>query len=796
MFKKYEKIPASLHFTLHTVNLKRKMSSYFKLSFQRGNSYHGATDLVKPDDKGILKFEASYDTKCTLYLSKSDATTKPKKLKIILHRFTDQNTSKIYGKIVIDVSKYYGSKSVSYEEFEMESGRSIPPVLGISIIIKQAGKSVVGAIDQSDKSFIDENAEKIPVSDWDKTEIDTNDVLIQRHTDSKKKKKDKKRKTDVDSSESSEKSEKSEFSEKSEKSEVSEKDKEEKPKKKKSKKKKTEAKQESESEKEDKPHQHKSKVDGEKESTRESKVSAAAPASSDADKKEAFSVPDISDSDDKEEAKEKEDKPKKKKSKKKKTEIKQESDSDKSDKEERESSVKKERDSSAKSERQSTAKKDEDSDTNDSENSDKPEKKKKTKKSKKSEKQPDSQSTQTPAERSAQPTAEQAEQPESKQDKQGDDSKEDDKVRVRSTASTPIVIEKTKEDKKKGPSELDIEQMITSVIARSWSSNGRQIYLDAKRRIPLPAAVFTIFAVLNHTKFFSTAHVDNKEFASAMDTFFDEYENAPICDNCTSDQRFVTTLCLLLLVNRNANELGFAPERVKKFTTRLLPFLNDYARQIIAPLLINFEVLCNRFATARFEVDPLLEDFREVLDGIKSSLMYTTGINDYLLKHFMQLLDVKMLNKLLANPARFVFSKAIIWNSFLTAFLSAEKFELPLLRQAVWTLVMAVNMTSDNEPGEEVRENLCPTLDPKIIVFLLKNYKPDEMMPTAINWKKVADAVHVEDVGTYDPVRPTDIDDYELAGQKLKIQVWNQVQIESSLLKLYPYLAAYSVASP
>ena len=131
----------------------------------------------------------------------------------------------------------------------------------------------------------------------------------------------------------------------------------------------------------------------------------------------------------------------------------------------------------------------------------------------------------------------------------------------------------------------------------------------------------------------------------------------------------------------------------------------------------------------------------------------------------------------------------------MTAFLSAEKCELPLLRQAVWTLVMAVNMTSNNEPGEEVRQTLCPTLDPKIIVYLLKSYKPDDMMPTQINWKKVADEVHIDDVDGYEPVRPVDIDDYNLAGEKLKVQSWNQIQIEKSLLKLYPYFPAYYVPS-
>ncbi|OHT09228.1 hypothetical protein TRFO_21972 [Tritrichomonas foetus] len=371
--------------------------------------------------------------------------------------------------------------------------------------------------------------------------------------------------------------------------------------------------------------------------------------------------------------------------------------------------------------------------------------------------------------------------------------KEQDKVE-KVEEEKPKEDEEVKADKKPKTAEIDIEQLIKAVLARSWTNTTEKpIFLDLRKKVPLPAAVFPIFSVFQHTKLFISTSVEKKKFTEAVDTFFNEYEKAPLCDNVTTENRFVTTLVLLLLINQEGHDLGFAPDRVQVFTEQMISYLNYYAKQIVSPLLINFEVLCNRFATARFEVDPLLDDFKQVLSGIRGSLNYTNGINGYLMKQFMTMLDTKMLNKILNNPSRFVFSKAITWNSFLTAFQGVERLELPLLRQAVWALVMAVNMTSEDEPCDEVRENLCPTLDSKIIVYLLKNYKPDEMMPTQIDWKRVATAVGIDDVNGFEPVKAEEIPEFESAGQKLKINNWNHVKIEERLMKLYPYLSKYSV---
>lgn len=729
MFKRYEKIPATLRFTLHHVNLKRKVNSDFKLSFARG-SFKGATELVHPDDKGLLKFEASYDTKCTLYLSKSDATTKPKKLKIVLHRFTDENTSKIYGKIVIDVSKYYGSSSVSYEELEMESGRSIAPVLAISIIVQQSGQSVTGQIDPNDKSFIDEDTERIPINDWDKTEIDPQGSSKKKGA-AKKKLQKSKDESDMESSDT-----------------------------------------ESEKPAPKHHHHHKAPKDDDSQSTdhesttdehseHEAPKASPIPLKEVKPKAQDKKAESILDSDSERPTDSEDEKPKKKPKK-------------KTPKEENEAAV-----AAAAAEAVHHKKEDHEAEA-------KPNEKAK----------PDTK----PAPKEAKPAPKEAKP--SKDDHEDEDSKAPTKDKKPMNNSTPVF--KSSQAKGEGveadltPPPPTIAQLFTAVLAKPWRNIGDTVYLGTKERIPMPCAVFPIFAVLRHTNVFVPATVPKELFEKSMDTFFDLYKKAPISENYTSEQKFFTTMAIVLLVNQTKGQHGqthslydFDLIRVDYFTKRLLPFMNDYARKIVSPYLTNFEILCNRYATARFEVDPLLQDFNEVLKAVNSYFKYPKGVNDYLITQFMHLLDIKMLNKILANPVRFVFSKAITWNSFLTAFTAFEKHELTLLRQAVWALVMAVNICRDEE-GDQIRKDLCPTLDPKILVYLLKNYKPDEMMPTQIEWTDVAIKVGVPDVNGYMPLKPLDINfDLVKLEKNLKLESWNLVRIEPEELKSYPYLEQY-----
>ena len=231
-------------------------------------------------------------------------------------------------------------------------------------------------------------------------------------------------------------------------------------------------------------------------------------------------------------------------------------------------------------------------------------------------------------------------------------------------------------------------------------------------------------------------------------------------------------------------------ERVMEFLRKMSSLLSQIATKIVSPFLMNFQVLCNRFATAKFEVDPLLDDFKQVLEGVWANLKYPDSINHLMKEQFMALLDATLLNKLIANPARFMFSNAVVWNSFITAFETVEKHPLDSLRQSVCAMVMAKNLTTP-ESSQEIIVTLCPDLDKKLLVYFMKNYRPDEMMPDPIDYERFREMMAVDDVISYGTVKPREVTSFSSAGEKLNYMEWNNVVITAPVSRAFPYFIAY-----
>lgn len=196
--KKWTKVPCTLRFTIHTVDLKKPTDSEFQLSWSRGDS-KGSTDKVVHDENNKLQFNSEFECKCTMYISQSEGV-RPKNVKLTLTRFLKRKDSKVYGKLTFDVGKYYGKNEVTRELIEMETGRSTAPVLDMSLILYVKGSEAnLANGEENDMSFIGEARTKVAIDQWDMTEgesdIDrlTKDDVSETSEESSKKKGHKKK---------------------------------------------------------------------------------------------------------------------------------------------------------------------------------------------------------------------------------------------------------------------------------------------------------------------------------------------------------------------------------------------------------------------------------------------------------------------------------------------------------------------------------------------------------------------------------------------------------------------------
>jgi hypothetical protein len=222
----------------------------------------------------------------------------------------------------------------------------------------------------------------------------------------------------------------------------------------------------------------------------------------------------------------------------------------------------------------------------------------------------------------------------------------------------------------------------------------------------------------------------------------------------------------------------------------LVSILNRLARGLLTPSLRSFEVLCNRFATAKFDLEALLEDFKQVFDGVRESIQTPPSVQRYLVEQLTALLDAKMLNKVIANPARLVFTNAVAWNTFISAFCSLEAIDFKLLKQSVYVLMMVKKLT-DPQTIDGMVASICADLDPKLIFYFLKNFRTDEMMPDPVNPRVFGDRYHLPDITSVQAVTPKPVLDYHTAGRRFDLAAWNRVSLTSAVSRLYPFFTSY-----
>ena len=665
MFHRFEKITAIVQFSFDYVNIRRKLNNKFNISFSRGN-FKGTTKICQPNSNGVIKFDESFETKCNFYVSRSDGDVRSKMMRIKLHKVGE--TSKIYGRTSFDLGPYLGNTNGSILELEMETGRSIAPVLQLTLKIIRLGNSVLGNFGKNDQSFVEEEPQKIPISEWDRTEISA--------------------------SSDDEKNEEKQTKEDNVKNEV--------------------------------------KTLKEGVSKKEKQV-----------KEEGVSK---NEGQVKEEGVGKNEK-----------QVKEES-AKNEEKQSNESDVKKEV---------------------------KPAKEKNTKK-KKIRRVRQNRMVNLP--NSLQHEIKVTEEEDEEQPKKG--------INKRISKSTndirKMLNEYSNSDSSDIPELVESQEQknmeIMKDILKATYIQAQNVYISPK--IEFPAAVFPIYGFILHSNFLmkKTSEDDFKIF---IDEFDKQIDTAPFVSNCRNDTRFLTLIVLYLLIKNNPKKQQIYGDYQKRILDLLHLKINAIGNKILAPHLKNFDVLCNRFLSGNFEVDSLLSDFCQVLDVLKLRFNFSPVLNEYLYDIFLSVLDLKIANKLLSNPSKFIFSKAVVWNSFISLFEQTKGHQLTYTREIILTMIMAPNLSSESNKNKELIDGICPNLDPKVILFVLKNMSTDEMMQSPIDIKPLAKEFHVYFISNqFDPLKqilvPIDFD----TNNDFKINLWTRAVVLNTLRE-FPFLRKY-----
>lgn len=175
MFWKWEKVNETLYFKVHAALVPPKLQNDFDIAWHRGNNA-SLTDKLRPDKKGRLKYEENFSVPVTMFINKKDKSVRPKIVEFLLRRHTEDKEVKFYGRISINVAEFYKNEKPNLVTKEMESGRSIPPVIHISFSYQPIPKDYNPTYSMKPLAVEPEVHEeenpnpKVKLEDWDKSD--------------------------------------------------------------------------------------------------------------------------------------------------------------------------------------------------------------------------------------------------------------------------------------------------------------------------------------------------------------------------------------------------------------------------------------------------------------------------------------------------------------------------------------------------------------------------------------------------------------------------------------------------
>jgi hypothetical protein len=326
-----------------------------------------------------------------------------------------------------------------------------------------------------------------------------------------------------------------------------------------------------------------------------------------------------------------------------------------------------------------------------------------------------------------------------------------------------------------------------SVLSLAWPTAVTQNFISMP--YPYPPSVFPIVATLIHSGILTESPT---VIERVVLRFCELLKTAPLSPICTNEKRFISFMMIFILVRALQDQYRFSPESVMFFQSRLKPLVNDALIKFGRPLIGRAETLLNRFATAQFDVEGLLGDFGKCFQDIKNSLTLPPVIKNFIIQNIMAMIDARIVNKVLANPARLTFSNSSTWRSLITALETSTGHLLRMMSEVTSVLVLGPKICGHPPICDEV----SPHLSKELVLFLLTNFKHDEMMNENIDASQFVSHYGVcpshEFCQPDNPIiAPILQDDYMTLAGAVRISDWNACEIHADLLEQFPHLKDY-----
>jgi hypothetical protein len=303
--------------------------------------------------------------------------------------------------------------------------------------------------------------------------------------------------------------------------------------------------------------------------------------------------------------------------------------------------------------------------------------------------------------------------------------------------------------------------------------------------ILFPPIVFPLFAFFRHADFLSET-CSLERFFRTVDIFFEQFAVAKLSTQPHGSDDHLLTLLIIDLLMKSQKITNRSKDKVATFKSRIRKYVTDAVDKIISKSLVGFDSLVRRLLLSSvegFDADSFIEEFKLVHDAVIMTYEFPESFRRYLDRRLLAALDARIMNKLLGNPSRLKMSAVVAWNSFLSP-AESNGVNLTLFSELVRGLVMISVVDG------ALCADICPNLDPKVLLYCMQNWQLDEFMDFAVDWEPFASQLGVSGPIARPIVEPIPIPHFRARDAKWNLRDWNRVTLDHGEIKRLPFLKA------
>lgn len=334
--------------------------------------------------------------------------------------------------------------------------------------------------------------------------------------------------------------------------------------------------------------------------------------------------------------------------------------------------------------------------------------------------------------------------------------------------------------------EISIENSSTlfpKILAKQWDKSPLNLS-------KYPSSASVIVAAFAYTHF-----LDNKLQLDDITKFIQMYKSSTLLSNLNDPiEKWYITAIIAVTSSKLKDQLNFDNKKLALLNSNLLSILEDQLYIVLDSSFRSFQQIGRTLIEGTYddlEISQSLNSSVQDFQNYFTSKKLSKSIADFFTVEMVKYFDNFLVSSLIKTPDKCNFQCAIKWNTVMTVIYDSEIFRknMNLFREAASALMMSSIICSD----PQMRNEICPNLDVKIIYKILSLQKPDEFLPAPNDLTKFMEFYKLTPgncepiINLHNPQISFDV----IYSNSFDVSEWKNVKFSSNIFDEFPFLKTF-----